>query len=142
MTHHSDVSRRSVLRLLTWWIGLGASPLRSLAAVGEPAGDRRDAFDSALRLLPHRTSAAAIGRHFLREHPAEADAERLFGLLGLPSLAGALSRSEIENHRDRLREIHRQDFRSGRVIELGGWTLSITELRLAALVTLATDEAG
>jgi hypothetical protein len=140
MTTRSEMSRRFVLQLLGWWIGLGASPLRSLAALGATSSDRTVPSDAALRLLRHRASAAAIGHQFLREHPNEADRDRLRGLLALPSFAGDLPWTEIARHRARLRAIHREDFRSGRVVDLGGWMLSLTELRLAALVALA-DEA-
>ena len=39
----------------------------------------------------------------------------------------------------RLLEAHRRDFREGRVAKLAGWTLSLTELRLCALVRSRSD---
>jgi hypothetical protein len=40
MTPRSEMSRRFVLQLLGWWIGLGASPLPSLAAAGATSSGR------------------------------------------------------------------------------------------------------
>ena len=64
-------------------------------------------------------------------------AEQLLRTLGLPPMDGDMSSpAALEAHGRRLRELHREDFREARVVELGGWTLSLTELRLAALVWL------
>lgn len=139
MTLPADLDRRTVLRLLGWWAGCGAVPLRSLAAESAAEPVRADGSDEWLRLLPHRQSAVAIGRRFLRLRPSDADSGRLRRLLGLERAAtGELSAARFEAHRERLRALHREDFRRGRIVELGGWTLSLTELRLAALVALAS----
>ena len=138
MTPPADLDRRTLLRLLGWWVGFGAVPLRSRAAESPAEPARAHGPDGWLRLLPHRQSAVAIGRRFLRGRPSDADSGKLRRLLGLErALAGELSAAGFEAHRERLRALHREDFRRGRVLELGGWTLSVTELRLAALVALS-----
>ncbi len=140
MTPPADLDRRTVLRLLGWWAGFGAVPLRSRAAESPAEPARGHGSDEWLRLLPHRRSAVAIGRRFLRLRPSDADSGRLRRLLGLERAAtGELSVAGFEAHRERLRALHREDFRRGRVLELGGWTLSLTELRLAALVALSVE---
>ncbi|MFQ5700169.1 MAG: hypothetical protein ACE5IL_18045, partial [Myxococcota bacterium] len=122
--------RRALLRLLGCCLGGLAFPLASQGQQGAAA--RR-----APGLLAHPGSAARLGRRFLEAHPAEADRERLLRTLGLPRNGVArVSPAQLEAHGRRLRELHREDFREARVVELGGWTLSLTELRLAALVWL------
>lgn len=137
---HNGISRRSLLGLLAWWVGLGASPLRALAADdSRTEADPASPTPLAQRLLRHRRSAVAIGRRFLRERPDEATRERLIEQLGLPSPATPLSREETARQGERLREVHRRDHREGRVAEIGGWVLPLTELRLAALLALETE---
>ena len=81
-------------------------------------------------LLRHRSSAAAIGERYLRDHPAErAAALRLSG----PPAAGASDRSDW---RRSLQHEVRRDFAEGRVVRVDGWILSRTEARLCAAVRL------
>ena len=138
MTEHG-ISRRAALRLLVWWVGLGASPLRAFAAEEMRKATGSAGAPSTPFLLRHRQSAVSIGRAFLSEHPDEANEERLVEKLGLPLSATPLSRGEQARQGERLLELHRQDLRNGRVVNLGGWILSVTELRLAALLALATE---
>ena len=56
--------------------------------------------------------------------------------------AGDLPQTDVALHRTRLRSIHQQDFREGRVVDLAGWVLSITEVRLAALIALAGEDSN
>ncbi len=142
MTQPFDIDRRAVLRLLGWWIGLAATPLQGFAqsqarrgtALSPTTGD-------PLGLLVHAQSAAAVGRAYLDANPEEADSKRLLERLKIPKsmLGRSVSDADLAAHRDRLRAAVRADFRAGRVRELSGWTLSVTELRLAALVALASN---
>jgi len=123
------VDRRAVLRLLGWWLALGGSPLLARAA---PAGG----------LVGGLASAVAIGRLYLRQYPEEGDEATLRGALGLgPGDPSSLSAQEVAATRKRLVSRHRADFEEDRVRSLGGYTLSLTELRLAALLAIA-DGAG
>ena len=132
MTGRAGISRRAALQLLAWWVGLGASPLRALAA-------NDDRVSLVQRLLPHRASAISIGRRYLREHPEEASPERLAGWLELPPAPTDVSLEAARRLGAGLRATHRADLREGRVVQLDGWLLSITELRLAALLALQSE---
>jgi hypothetical protein len=142
MTRRFQPDRRAALRLLGWSMGLLALPLPGLAR-GQIPGDSPASASGAdpNGLLRHVQSAAAIGRVYLDANPEEADSKQLLARLGIPEsiLGPSVSDVEAAPHRDRLSAAVREDFHAGRVRELSGWTLSVTELRLAALVALASD---
>lgn len=79
----------------------------------------------------------SIRRACLRALPAgEAAPARLAAaLLGGPAPAGA-DRTAAAALRHRVRELSRQDFASGRIAQVDGWMLSLTETRLYALSAL------
>jgi hypothetical protein len=83
--------------------------------------------------LERHESAAVVGAEYLRRRPSEADRAILWRLLGLPDAWRGASERELAT---RLVDRHVDDFRSGRTLRLAGWTLSLTELRLCALVSL------
>jgi len=98
-------------------------------------------------MLHDEAGVVLIGQRYLEQQrarrPGEPSATRdaavLAGALGLPPGGLApLSDGALENERQRLLALRREDFRQGRVDELSGWILSHTELRLAALVALAS----
>lgn len=77
-----------------------------------------------------------MGSRYLAVRPAEAVVSNL--LHGLELSDGSLSQiKEIELRM--LSNQIRQDFRNGRVLKIHGWTLSITELRIYALIHLTCD---
>ena len=133
------LNRREVLQVLGWWIAVSATPLPSRAEEENPAASvgLGPAAEESTRILAHTRSAVRIGHAYLKAYPDESDLDRLRGALGLPG-EGALRADAVTAHRRRLREVHRQDFREGRVRELAGFTMSLTELRLSAIVALGT----
>jgi hypothetical protein len=132
MTHSPKLRRREALVVLGWWLSLGPALGAQARRPGKGAAQQGDLLQ---RLLPHEASAVAVGSRFLEEQPQEADSARLRQQLGLPAGA-SLDAEEMGDQKARLHAIHREDFQAGRVFELDGWTLSLTELRLAALVAL------
>lgn len=75
---------------------------------------------------------AAIGEAYLAAEPAEADRASLFAALGIAPDAVGDPNAQLDALAG---EIH-LDFEEGRTVRLGGWLLSLTEARLAALVAL------
>jgi hypothetical protein len=68
----------------------------------------------------------ALGRAYLREHPEEADADRLaadLGIEGRPDLPQLAERVAAE-------------FAAGDVVAVDGWRLAVSEARAAALMFL------
>jgi hypothetical protein len=114
-------------------------------------GDRLS--EAGLRSLfsqPER--AASLGRRYLSAFPEERDTEKLRGALSeslrpgrfdattdfdsADPLSGAGAQAG-EALRARLAQVRRDDFRSGNVVELNGWIVSRSELRLCAWIELA-----
>jgi len=116
------LSRRRLLRALGL-LGLSA------AACG-PSPRRPPASPVP---LGRNESAAVVGAEYLRRRPSEADRAILCRLLGLPDGWRTASGRELAT---RIVDRHVDDLRSGRTLRLAGWTLSLTELRLCALVSL------
>lgn len=131
----SELSRRDVLRVLSWLAALGTLPLHADHADAQPIDPPEGARWRALS--QQQISAASLGAQYVRQQPGEGEIQHLLSSLGLPRGVGAVPDAELKEHRDRLRRLHREDFLTGRVYELSGWILSRTELRLAALVHLA-----
>lgn len=75
-------------------------------------------------------SAALLGRAYLARFPEDADRARLAAAI-MMSLSGEAQDGGAL--RQRLRARIRGDFRDGATVALGGWILSRTEARLAAL---------
>jgi hypothetical protein len=86
---------------------------------------------------PGTSAARRVGAAWLRAHPEEASRAALEGLLApLPAGVHAASLRAAELH-DWLRERQRAEFRAGRLVQLEGWWLSPTEVRLCAWLALA-----
>ena len=130
---------RPPLTRRTFLAGLAALGLAVLGrrTGGAAAASQRSPTDvfwrDLVRLLPHQESARVVGAAYLRRRPEEASVSTLLGLLGLSGARPIHTRA--------LRTRHYADFRAGRVEQLRGWTLSLTELRLCALVRLAGGPA-
>jgi len=103
-----------------------------------------NATREAMRLtgmLRHPDSAALLGRLYLDKNPQEADAARLVTLIGAtqdPALPPVTAAPD-ESLRSSLEERIRNDFIDGDTVAVDGWLLSITEVRLCALVSLLKD---
>ena len=90
-------------------------------------------------LLAHTRNAAIVGAAFLAAHPEEADLDALVERLGLSmDSLPAPGSPELEATARAIYARHVDDFREGRLFEIEGWSLSLTELRLAALTQLTT----
>jgi hypothetical protein len=90
--------------------------------------------EALLSTLPNRASARAIGRVFLEERSEEGSRDRLIRkILGDDRGGGALA--DPGALRVYLRDRIRLDFARSETIELDGWVLSLTEVRLCALAT-------
>jgi hypothetical protein len=89
------------------------------------------------QIFPHRDSAAAVGREYLKVTPLEADASQLIELIGPPKkFITARATAGAEAFADWLQAKQRDDFERGRVVLVQDWMLSRTEARLCALVAL------
>jgi hypothetical protein len=122
---------------------LGLALLLAPLAPGLPALRRATAgsVDPTLavalgRCFPHRASAQALGRAYRREHPGEADPDRLAELLRSALGPGAASAGPDALAR-RLGARIRRDFEAERMATVDGWILAETEARVFALLSLA-----
>jgi hypothetical protein len=92
-------------------------------------------------LVPDIAAASRLGRAYLTAHPAELDLQRLIdGVLGslrLPGGADAIDSTPEAVLIARVRRFVIDDYLAGRVVDVDGWVLSITEARLYALAALA-----
>jgi len=121
--------------LFEFLCGLAAVPV--LAAL--PGCSRRESLRVALLdFFADRDSARAVGAAYLESAPEEDDDERLLrGLTGgrvREAEWEALATSDPAALYEQVRELHRSDFAAGRTLQLSGWVLSETELRLCALL--------
>jgi hypothetical protein len=127
-------TRRNFLAGLAAGIAGTAVGLRLYWSRGSATGD-------AVRLagvFRHPDSATELGRLYLAENPRESDAARLTTQIvaGLDPALTPVSAATHEALRAGLDERARDDFISGNIVAVGGWLLSITEVRLCALVSL------
>jgi hypothetical protein len=131
------LTRRGSLRILgAALLPLGVPLWSQPFGRGDAPGDAR--VRALLRTLTSRDSAAIVGRMYLSGMPSEACPERLVRLLchaGCGWRRG-LERAPAEHLRQWMREAVRKDFRTGQVVTVDGWRLSVTEARVCALVTL------
>ena len=92
-------------------------------------------------LVPDIAAASHLGRAYLNAHPAELDPQRLvdrvLGSLRLASGADAIDSTPKAVLIASVRRVVIDDYLAGRVVDIDGWVLSVTEARLYALATLA-----
>lgn len=137
ITLHS-MSRRCVLFGLLYLATLCMSqPRRAFSylstwLVSESLGSK------LLKLLEDKDSAKVIGREYLRQAPKEADEHLLIDLLCAcgPEGRAELARADAVKLRDWLSLKQRRDFEHGQVVDVQGWILSETEVRLCALAAV------
>ena len=133
------ISRRSILGLLA----STALPWRAKAASIWSASriDVSCVAEQLLKVLPHRESAAVVGRRYLNVTPSVADVYLLTTeiaqgtQLGIVEL-GTLRSTELMSL---LREKIRRDFRNQKISVVDGWLLSVTEVQLCALASLVKE---
>jgi hypothetical protein len=82
----------------------------------------------------HHSYAVSVGQSYLACTPQEADHQVLSSLL-LSDGAAEFSKKPAAL-RAYIRDRIRQDFAEGRITEVDGWVLSITEARLCAITTV------
>lgn len=128
------VSRRRLLGIIACVAAAGNSVLAVSIEDEEDGAKRR-----LMALISDRQSAHAVGRSYLRKHPDECESDRLLALI---RQAVALSDDEIAQSpklrlRERFRSAFVRDFEHRRVTSVNGWTVSLTEARLCALISIA-----
>jgi len=128
----SGPGRRRFLTHLLSLGALGASPRGARAASGAAPDD--PVASTLSRLLGHPESAV-VGRAYLRLAPDARDPARLVDLLSA-SCDGLALDADLDTLRPRLGWRIRQDFAEGRVVDVDGWRLSLTEARLCGLAAL------
>jgi hypothetical protein len=128
------LTRRSLLRAA---LGSSAFAAGSIAfGTGLRGASRQTLADRLAAILP-ATSAAAIGREYLRANPGEADPDAVVRRLvaRAPGLVSA-RRASDRDVRAAVLASTRLDFRDGETVRIHGWILAQTEVLLCALVAL------
>lgn len=118
------LSRRDLLTALLALTATSTSPIRA-AGSGRPA-----VLDDIVRWLS--PDAAPVGERYLQLHRREADLDTLAQLL-LDRIPHAI----VDDLVRALSSAVREDFARGDLVNLDGWLLSRTELRLCAVAHLA-----
>ena len=131
-------SRRSFLRAL-----ISVSLLRLVRpSDGLAQLDKSPGLDplalSLARSFTYRESAKVIGSEYLRRVPQEANTRLLIDLICSCSAERRteLRQADVGTARRLLQLQQREDFEYGRIVNLQGWILSQTEVRLCALTAL------
>ncbi len=145
-----DISRRLVL----WKFGLGAVALGglSLGAVARAGGasasappevgpEAKRAVDLVRTTVPHHQNAARLGAAYLRTAPQESDLTHLLSALttGDADTRISAARENPDAIRSAVRRRIATDFDHGSLVEVEGWVMSLTEVRIAALAHLVRD---
>jgi hypothetical protein len=112
-----------------------------LPAVRWAHGVGTTADSSAARLVSlfkRRDSARAIGSIYLAARPEEADTHKLVKLVirGADDVPLVVHHTSDTALRAWFRERQARDFATGRIVNLDGWLLSATEVRICALAAL------
>ena len=122
--------------LLAGLAGTALMPLGSpTAAAWQPGG--QELASRLVAALERPASAVEVGRAYLRQHPEEIDGARLTMALDadLRRRCEPVTAQPAQLRRAISRQV-RDDFEQGRVAEVDGWILSLTEARLCALAAL------
>ena len=136
----NNIARRDVLVSLA---GMLAGVM--LPSLGPAAGEvpNSQTVDLLKILVPDLAAAGRLGRVYLAAHPAELDLERLVDEvlrpMRLPGGADAIDSPPAAVLIARVRRVVIDDYLAGRIVNIDGWVLSITEARLYALAALAGD---
>ena len=117
-------------------LGLGAAVLVDFAGCTReplPVDPRREAL---VQTRTDRQAAAAVGRTWRKDLESVPDVTQLTTELYAPARPGADERQTVVRH---LESLHRDDLQAGRMVEVDGWMLSLTEARLYLLIALVED---
>lgn len=126
-------------QLLMGGVGLGLPLLWHSLRSWLPVRVFRDSDSSRLaRLFKSERSARVVGQEYLRGTPEEARQDVLTALIVGRLAAGhrGLGAATDGQVRELLVRAAQQDFQEGRTVELHGWVLSQTEVRLCALAAV------
>jgi len=136
-------------RMLFQRFGIGSVCLAVLAKHGHAAAPARFDGQPELRIavdlvriaLPHCRNAARVGSVYLGTAPEEYDLHCLLDAVAIPKsdVEAAVKSGNPEPLRSKVRRNIISDFASGYIAEVDGWIMSLTELRLAALVHMVQD---
>jgi hypothetical protein len=134
-----NIARRDVLVTLSAMLA-GVMLPSLIPAAGQMPGSQIDGL--LFILVPDTEAAERLGRVYLTAHPGELDLQRLVGyVLGrLQSAADAIDCCPEAVLIARARRVVSDDYLAGRVVNIDGWVLSITEARLYALAALADGQ--
>ena len=145
-----NITRRLVLRK----IGLGAVALGGLSvgAVAKPGHasasvpselgpEVKLAVDLVRTTVPHYRNAARLGAAYLRTAPKESDLPHLLSALMTDSEVSPVA-EKPEEVRSAVRRQIATDFEHGSLVEVEGWVMSLTEVRIAALAHVVRDVAS
>lgn len=116
------MTRRELIALLALTAAAGLTGCR-------PSRHVRERAEQLLALVERRDDAAAIGRSWIEELPAEPRLKEL-----VDEVESVLGESEGD-----LAGAVRADFAAGRTARAQAWVLSRTELRLAAIAALVAS---
>lgn len=123
------------------FIKLGvATGLTGTASLVLPRASHNYLLNELLEVLPDLEDAVWVGEQYLDHVPKEADIHWLSEHIFKESYFLSTLKSEDEFRKHILNIIH-NDFLEERVFELDGWILSITELRICAILHLGTQNA-
>ena len=109
----------------------------ALMAGTKPYRELKSLAGILVHQLANRRSACVVGREYLRSAIDEADIGRLIPLILNDPEGQALADLGLDRNACYAYLEHRfkSDFTNGRVVEVGGWILSVTEARVCALAT-------
>ena len=125
------LTRRRFIYYLAGSSALSVMPKIGFSAVNNV--DNKDILLSVITAFHSKKSAAIIGREYLRQYPNEKNMDVLYKSLKIVPLHNEIEKSEVCLC---LADKMENDFSRGDVINLQGWLLSRTELRLCALLSL------
>ena len=137
----NNIARRHVLASLAAMLAGVMLPICGPGAGEVPGSQAVGLVDI---LVPDTAAAGRLGRAYLTTRPGELDLQRLVdGVLGPLRLSGGADAIDSTPEAvliARIRRVVIDDYLAGRIVNIDGWVLSITEARLYALAALADDK--
>lgn len=114
----------------------GLSVVTILSSAGALVKER-DTLERWLRRVSSQTpEAAALGRRYLYLHPTEGSAAKLAQVLFGMTLHLGIDGTTLEGAKRRIRSGRKRDYEDGNLVVLEGWSVTRTEARLLALLTI------
>jgi hypothetical protein len=140
---HDEMPRRDALCVIGS-AGLALSAPGLLAWLGGCGRHDTDSPQGLRTFFASASSARIVGKTYLELRPEEADADRLLALIAHedPATRSDLQSFDAASFRRFILQQHLQDFEQHRIVNLWGWLLSETEVRLCALSALSASGRG